>query len=448
MRSKSQLCVCLVLAAIPAILWGFVNGPPVFRTGAAVDGGQDCTVCHATFRPANSDPRGRISVQVTPYTPGVKQIIRVRVEHPEAQRWGFQLTARLASDETRPAGTFTPSDEIRVRCGPAGGDAPCDGAVEFASHRAASTALGTPEGKTFEVEWTPPPGDAGDVILYAAGNAANGNSAPSGDRIYTTSVRLSPACALTARPSVSAVVNGASFQPGIGINAMISIFGSGFTTASRVAGSLDLVEGQFPKELGCLAVEVAGRRAPVVYVSPGQINAQVPTVALFGAVDVRVIANPGGPNELRGEARGGIAMQEYSPAFFTFFSNGRNIAAQHSNFDLLGDPNVIPGGRPAAPGDIVLLYGTGFGVTEPVWQAGEIPPQRAPLRDRFSVTIGGTTLRPEDILYAGLSPGSITGLYQFNVRIPPSTPDGDVPVVIEIGGLRTQSGATIRVRRP
>jgi len=62
------------------------------------------------------------------------------------------------------------------------------------------------------------------------------------------------------------------------------------------------------------------------------------------------------------------------------------------------------------------------------------------------VTIGGATLASSDVSYAGLSPGSISGLYQFDVRIPAGTAGGEVPVTISGGGVQTQSGATIPVQ--
>jgi uncharacterized protein (TIGR03437 family) len=62
------------------------------------------------------------------------------------------------------------------------------------------------------------------------------------------------------------------------------------------------------------------------------------------------------------------------------------------------------------------------------------------------VNIGGVTLPASDVFYAGLSPGSISGLYQFNVRVPTSTALGDVPVTITIGGFQTQAGATIPIQ--
>ena len=85
---------------------GYSTGPPIKRTGAVVDGGLTCTACHRTFAPANSDPRGSVRIDAGNYAPGVKQTIRVTVFHPEAQRWGFELTARMVNDETKAAGEF------------------------------------------------------------------------------------------------------------------------------------------------------------------------------------------------------------------------------------------------------------------------------------------------------------------------------------------------------
>ena len=252
-------------------------------------------------------------------------------------------------------------------------------------------------------------------------------------------------CAVTGTPAISAMVNSGSFQPGISANAMVSIFGSGFAPqgTSRVVGRLGLNETRFPTELACVALAVAGLRAPVTFVSGNQINAQLPSLTITGPVEIRVILNPGRPNEIRG-ASTNVPIQARSPAFFTF--TGSTIAAQHTNFAPLADPAVIPAGRPARPGDSIILYGTGFGLTVPAFQAGEIADRTALLRDAISVTIGGVALRPENILYAGLAPGSISGLYQFNVRIPETVRAGDAPVVIEVGGARTQTGLTIPVR--
>jgi len=442
-----KIAVAAALSLVPVALEAFSNGPPVRRTGAAVDGGLTCTACHATFAPANSDGRGRVVVEANSYATGIKQLVRVYVEHPEAMRWGFQLTARLASDETRQAGTFTQTSDVRVRCDPAG-DSPCNGQVEFVSQFVAATRVGTRGRAEWLVEWTPPSTNVGDVIFYVAGNAANGNSANSGDRIYTASARISALqCTLNARPTLRTAVNGASFERTLSLNSMASVFGLGFTVPglTREANAADFVDRRFPTQLGCVAVEVAGQLSPVAYVQTDQINFQVPTVTTLGQVPVRVVLNPGRPNELRSDVAM-VTLTDYAPGWFTF--NGTSIAALHANSDVpVALPAVHPRGRAAAPGDVISLYATGLGGTEPFFQAGEFSSGAPRLTDSITVTIGGTTLAASDILYAGLSPGSISGLYQINLRIPANAANGDLPVVLRIGGLGTQATATIPVRR-
>ena len=448
-RLAKSLCA-LGTAALPVALYAFSSGPPIKRSGVPADGGLVCTACHVSEGPANSDPRGRFTIQAGPYTPGVKQTITVALVHPTALRWGFQLTARLASDESKQAGTFTVNPAIRVRCDPDGRNAPCDGALEFVEHTVGSTRAGQAQWNTWTIEWTPPATEVGDVVFYAAGNAANNNNANTGDHIYSTKVRVysSTGCRLTGTPAVSGVLNAASFDPSMSVNTLVSIFGSGFAPAGteRSAHSEDLVNySAYPKQLNCVAVEIDGQRAPITYVRPNQINAQVPTLNDLGQGNVQVILNPGQPNEIRMPASRSTPLQLYSPAFFTF--DGRSVSATDPAGKLVANPAVLASGTPAHPGDVVVLYGTGFGVTNPVYQAGELVPSLAALRDPFQVIIGGVTLAPADVLYAGLAPASISGLYQFNVRIPPSVGDGDIPVSITLGSYKTQAGATIPVKR-
>jgi len=440
--------VYAALAAIPVTLLAFSTGPPTKRTGAAIDGGLNCTACHISFPPANSDPRGSVTIAASSYVPGVTQTIKVTVQHPEAVRWGFQLTARPVADPTKQAGTFTVNDVVRVRCDttPAT-DAPCNGALEFPEHKSAPfTDAGV--GFTFSVDWTPPATDVGDIVLFAAGNAANGNGNPLGDRIYTTSKVLasSTACSLTAKPTIRAVESAASFQSGIAPNSLITIFGQGFTKSgsTRSAQSFDFVANAYPKQLGCVAVEIDGQRVPITYLQSDQINAQAPTTADLGSVSVKVILNPDAANQVSSDA-GTVQMQRQMPAFFTF--DGKSIAAISGSGTLVANPAVVPGAGPAKPGDVVSLYATGCGFTNPVYQAGELPSALATIPPQFSMTIGGVTLSSADILYAGLSPGSISGLYQFNVRIPAAASDGDVPVVLQVNGAASQSGATVAVKR-
>lgn len=424
--------------------------PPMKRSGAAIDGGLTCMACHQGTA-VNAGP-GNVAIRAAAYTPGVKQMIEVVVTDPDALRWGFQLTARLASDETKQAGSFAQSADVLVRCDDGavrGAASPCSaGQLQFASHTAAGTRAGTAGPRTYQVEWTPPAADLGAVMLYAAGNAANNNGNNQGDRIYTTSMRVASAgCTLSGTPRVTGVSSAATGAvANISPNGLISIFGSGFIAGSNsvTPGVNDLTaEGRWPTSLGCVAVEVGGRRAPVFFANATQINAQVPFVDPAAAVPVRVILNPGATGESK-SADVNARVVANAPAFLTF--NATSIAATTLSGQILADTAVVPGGVSAKPGDTVVLYGVGFGFTNPVFQPGETAGEAAPLRDAFTMSIGGSAVPAGNILYGGLS-GGAPGLYQFNVKLPDTVADGNIPVSVTIGGVTTQTGTTIPVKK-
>src|SRR5256885_10387542 len=107
---------CAAAAAVPLTLFAFSTGPPIKRTGAPVDGGVTCTACHTSFT-LNDASGGSVFIQAVPYTPGVKQTITVRGNHPTPIPFGFQLTAPLPSDETKEARTFSQSHNLQgPRC--------------------------------------------------------------------------------------------------------------------------------------------------------------------------------------------------------------------------------------------------------------------------------------------------------------------------------------------
>jgi uncharacterized protein (TIGR03437 family) len=448
------------LAAIPVTLLAYSTGPPIAHTGN-IDGGANCSQCHRDLGTANSDPRGSVRVEnVTSYVPGVPQNVRITISHPDQSRWGFQLTARFISDNSM-AGTFTPvNEETKVVCadnGPVnsiGTPGPCQtNQLSWIEHaNAVRTAQGA--GHTYEFQWTPPAEEKGDIMLYFAGNAANGNGNFTGDHIYTNTLRVplssDASCSISKKPTLRSAVNAGPHAGPISGNDMVEIYGADFQAGSRsrLAGLGDLGVGPsfaFPKVLSCIAVEIDGQRAPVWYVQQDQINVQAPTTAKTGPVTVVVVANAGKPNELRSDPAT-ITLQQFTPGFFTF--DGKSIAAQFAGrSDIVANPTVVPGGSPAKPGDLVTLYGSGFGYTNPVWQAGEVTSGTASLANPITVTIGGVPLAAGDILYAGTAPQSISGLYQFNFRIPASVADGDQPVVVTVGGVSSPSTATIPIKR-
>ena len=440
----ATLCGLLIAMTMMA----FSSGPPPLRTGAAIDGGLNCTACHQTFAPANSDPRGKVTIQAGAYKPGIQQTIKILIEHPEASRWGFQLTARLASDESKKAGTFTQTAAIRVRCGAGGPDGNCGTQTEFASHVAASTQVGKLLSASFEVEWTPPATASGPVVFYAAGNAANNSSSNTGDRIYTTRAMIDAPCELTATPRVTVLRNGASFVDGpVSLNTMVSLGGTDFQAPGgiRAVESGDIVDGKFPTSLSCIAVEIGGKRAPLTYVNFGQINAQIPSITDLGQVPVRVIANPGEANEKRSDVLM-VTLQRTSPAFFRFLPTPCIAAVDAVTGQLAGDPDLLPGVKGSRIGEVISLFATGLGETQPFFQAGEISSGLARMKDSVEIEWLGTVLRPEDILFAGLAPGSISGLYQVNVRVPATARPGvHNPIKIRAGGVLSSDGTTLYI---
>jgi len=227
---------------------------------------------------------------------------------------------------------------------------------------------------------------------------------------------------------------------------MATIFGQNLAAAgsSKAAGSADIANNSFPKQLACVAVEIDGKRVPLSFVRPDQINVQAPTTASLGPVSVKVILNPDRDNQSASDAAS-VQFTAVAPGFFTL--NSKSIAAQFANtVNLVADPSVVPGAKPAKAGDIVTVYLTGCGPTDPALQSGDVATAIAKTTATPTVMVGGTTLAPADLLYAGLSPGSISGLYQANIRIPAGTPDGDIPISLTIGGLKTQDGATIPIK--
>lgn len=199
---------------------------------------------------------------------------------------------------------------------------------------------------------------------------------------------------------------------------MITLGGLGFQRPGQsfTVDGRDLLDNRFPTEASCIAVEVAGRRAALTYLDAGQINAQIPTVSDLGTVAVRVIANPGQSNELRSEPVN-ISLVENAPAFFRLLPTPC-IAGVFEDGTITGDPSLLPFTKGAKAGDIVSLYATGLGITEPVYQAGEIPGGIVPATMPIQLEWNGLVMDSRDILYVGLAPGNISGLYQINIRVP------------------------------
>jgi uncharacterized protein (TIGR03437 family) len=237
-------------------------------------------------------------------------------------------------------------------------------------------------------------------------------------------------------PNITAVVNAASFQSDISTGAWISIFGTDLTSTTRQWRSDEILNGRLPTQMDGVSVSISGLPAAVCYISPTQLNVQLPDTTLGAAVPVQ-ITSP------RGSATSTATIQQVAPALFLFDAASRRYAAaQHgSNYSAVGMVGLYPGSTPARPGETIVLYGTGFGPTAPPLPAGYVVTQPASLSGQVTVRIGAFEA---EVRWAGMSQA---GVYQFNVTVPAEAPDGDLAVVIQMGGSRTQENVYLSVSR-
>jgi uncharacterized protein (TIGR03437 family) len=235
-------------------------------------------------------------------------------------------------------------------------------------------------------------------------------------------------------------------------NGLATIFGSGFAPAGTANSQwfANLVHGNVSTEMDGTCVLVGSTRAPITYLSPGQINFQAPQGILPGTVSVSVATACGTPSQVQSTPQT-VSSQTASPEFFYFLAtaSGQNpIAAENALTGVyVGAAGLISGATfvPAKPGDIVALYATGLGLTTPPFAAGVLPGSAAQAAGSFQISVGGVTLPSSAVLYAGVAPGT-PGEYQINIQLPASTPDGNLPVVMTVNGIASPSGAYITVQ--
>lgn len=198
--------VAFILLVIPVLMMAFPQ-PPAGNTGAPGDG--TCSSCHSgvstTGTVAVTFPSG------TTYTPGVKQHLSVRVNDTTHSAWSFQLTARLATNTSTEAGSFTATDATNTIV-----------VANGATQDIETTASGINQ-STWSFDWTPPATSAGNVNIYVIGLGAGGSSgsATSGNGIYTASYVLTPAA--TADFSLSASPNSLTLAPGASGTSTITV---------------------------------------------------------------------------------------------------------------------------------------------------------------------------------------------------------------------------------
>ena len=230
--------------------------------------------------------------------------------------------------------------------------------------------------------------------------------------------------------------------PSITSATWIEIYGSNLaTTLSQTWGGADFVGNQAPAALGGTTVTVGGKAAYVNYVSPGQVNVQVPSGLNNGQQPV-VVTTGGGSSVAYSVNVNTTQPGLLAPSSFIVRGN-QYVVALLSNTLTYILPVSLAGVQTARAkvGDKLTLYGIGFGPVTPDVPAGQIDQINNALTLDFKITFAGV---PAVISYAGLGPGNV-GLYQFNVTVP-SGPFGDtVPIAFTLNGVPSQQTLLIAI---
>ena len=227
---------------------------------------------------------------------------------------------------------------------------------------------------------------------------------------------------LPTTPAISGggIVDAAQFQALVARGGIGSIFGSELADDIVIAGDVPL-----PFELGGARVLVDGWEAPLFFVSPGQINFQVPFEA-DSPGEVGVVVTRNGEESPPEPA----SMAEFAPAVFINPNTSEPIIQRHP------DGALITAANPAKPGDVLIIFMTGIGGVSnpPATGAAAVASPLAQARVTPVVTVGSEGTQ---VFFAGLAPFFV-GLGQVNIQLPESlvTTGATMPLVIDFEGSR------------
>ena len=221
--------------------------------------------------------------------------------------------------------------------------------------------------------------------------------------------------------TTAGIVNGASFSGALAPGGLVSIFGQGLASGTAAATAYPL-----PAALSGTSVTLNGKTLPLFYVSPGQINAQLP-MDVTGTATLHVATASGG-------ADAAIAVSDTAPAVFP-------------SGVLHADYVPVSASSPAVAGETLLVFATGLGLVNGPLASGQ-PAPATPLLSVVNpvvVDFGSATVTP---IFAGLSPG-LASVYQVNVVVPNDLATNVYPLQVAAkGNLSNVTNVQVRARTP
>ena len=206
--------------------------------------------------------------------------------------------------------------------------------------------------------------------------------------------------------TITGVSNGASFKTVFAQGMIMSVFGTNFATAIQAAGTLPL-----PPTMQGVSATVNGVVAPIYFVSPGQVNLQIPYGTAAGPATLSITGTGG-------SATFPFIVQANAPGIFA--ASGALV------------PNAT-----GKPGATLLAFITGEGAVSPAIATGATPNPTTPFTQlpaptaSVAITVGGVNA---PVAFAGI-PSGLAGATQINFVIPAGVPTGLQPVIVTIGGI-------------
>ncbi|MDQ6705386.1 MAG: IPT/TIG domain-containing protein, partial [Acidobacteriota bacterium] len=205
---------------------------------------------------------------------------------------------------------------------------------------------------------------------------------------------------------------------------LITIYGTNLASNSSGLGAF---QGQnVPTVFNGVQVTIGGKPAPLIYVSPRQINAQVPFETPAGAQPLIVTADG------TAGAAYTLMVAATAPGIFMDAASGFGILVKQ-DFSLLTADNR------AHANDIVIIYATGLGQTTPPSTTGQLvqfPPEAD--TQAVTITINGQAVDPANVIYSIVAPNFI-GLYQVAFRVPTTVPGGNQRLQISVNGVNSNT---------
>jgi uncharacterized protein (TIGR03437 family) len=215
-------------------------------------------------------------------------------------------------------------------------------------------------------------------------------------------------------PLILSVNNGASFIPGdeVAPGEIVTLMGQELAPAVKAADSSPL-----PSSIEGVSVSIGAITAPLFYVSPTQINLQVPFELPLGSAPLIV------QRGAQSSAARDLKIAATDPGIF---STADGVAAVVHASDF----SVVTQQKPASADEYLAVFSTGLGTTDPAAVSGQPATTAAPIKATVFAQID---TGPEiTVSYAGLAPGLI-GLYQLNFQIPEGTPRGARELLFYVG---------------